>query len=737
MGLPPKTAPPQKPTDYCKFPPGQQYWSMAPDAEATLLSAETGWASTSKVPHETIPELFLKASKKASNNPALRTENMLNVPENGEIPAPLPLNQWKTTSWRKYYQNCRDVAKAMIAHGFQPHDSANVLGFNSPEWLTAMFGAMFAGGKVAGIYGTDNEHQIQFKSHHSNGSIAFVEDSVHLGRFKGIIDDVPYLKVIVTWGCKPGEDFTRSDGTTCKTISFDDFLEAGRKLNSDALEERLSGIRPGHCCALIYTSGTTGKPKAVMVSHDALIYEGVSAVKGTIKVLGKGGEERVLSYLPLSHIAGILADTVFPMTVTAYMPGYASSNFARPYDLKKGSLVARLQTVKPTLFFGVPRVWEKIMEKMVAAGASVPDGWKKRLIGRAKVASLKHQQGQQLGGDGVKPGWLWLYKKLLNKVKVRLGLDKCKMFFAGAAPMTEECLNYFGSLGINVNELYGMSECVGSATLQVDLTHEWGTIGYALPGVEVRIFKIDPETGNKTECPPAKDIHSATEEEQGEICFRGRNNMIGYMANEKFGEEHMEQIEKKNIDAIDEEGYIHSGDKGAMDARGMVKITGRYKELIIGAGGENIAPVPIEDELKRLCPFAGNIMMIGNKRKFNVILVTLKTVGATGELPGTDELDGPARLLSNSSATIEEAMKDDVFINAIKDAINEVNNNKHVCPSNAAKVQKFTILPRDFSVETGEFTATLKLKRSVVDDMWKSTIDNLYSSSETYVPYSE
>merc|ERR1712062_184658 len=344
------------------------------------------------------------------------------------------------------------------------------------------------------------------------------------------------------------------------------------------------------------------------------------------------------------------------------------------------------------------------------------------------------QTNQQLGGSGKKPASLKIYNLLLKKIKAKLGLDKAKFFFAGAAPMTPACLSYFGSIGLNVNEVYGMSECTGACTFSNDKYHTWGSIGFEIPGVEVKIFRV-AEDGSKTECPAAVDLFAATEEEQGEICFRGRNNMMGYMANDKFGDDHVAEIEKKNMEAIDNEGWLHSGDKGCKNAHGIVKITGRYKELIIGAGGENIAPVPIEDEMKRVCPAISNIVMIGDKRKFNVCLITLKAVGASGEVPGTDELDGAARTLNNSSsATITEARSDSGYIKVIEDALTEVNSNKKVIVNNAFKIQKFTILERDFSVETGELTATLKLKRSVVDKMYSDIIEKMYESSDVYVP---
>jgi len=239
------------------------------------------------------------------------------------------------------------------------------------------------------------------------------------------------------------------------------------------------------------------------------------------------------------------------------------------------------------------------------------------------------------------------------------------------------------------------------------------------------------------ECERAADLFNPTEEEQGEICFRGRHIMLGYMANPDLGEEHVAEITKKNAEAIDDEGWLHSGDKGCMDARGMVKITGRYKELIIGAGGENIAPVPIEDNIKKLCPAVSNVLMIGDKKKFNVAVITLKAVGAEGEEPGTDDLNGGALQLYEGQKleTISAAVEDKEFIAAIQRAIEETNKDQEVCTNNASKIQKFTILPHDFSVQGGELTPTLKTKRGNVMKNYSDAIDALYASKETYVKY--
>jgi long-chain-fatty-acid--CoA ligase ACSBG len=318
-------------------------------------------------------------------------------------------------------------------------------------------------------------------------------------------------------------------------------------------------------------------------------------------------------------------------------------------------------------------------------------------------------------------------------VKLNLGLDQCKFGFTGAAPIQTQTLEYFGSLGIQINEVYGMSECCGATTWSTDARHLWGSCGWTFPGSEVRVFTVNPaDVNDKQECPAAKDIFDPDEKEQGELCYRGRHVMLGYMANPELGQEHVDDMKKKTAEAIDAEGWLHSGDKGCVGENGMFRITGRYKELIIGAGGENVAPVPIEDQFKRLAPGVSNIMMVGDKRKFNVALVTLKAKGATGDLPGGDELDGAALDVSPGITTISAAVKDPVWAKYVTDKIKEVNKS---APNQACFIQKFTILPRDFSVNTEELTPTLKVKRSFVEKMHVRMLDQMYESELDYVPY--
>lgn len=695
-------------------------------SEAKIVYAKTGLASAEGTPATTVPALLLKAKEGKADKIALRVERGLpEVVKGGRVPPVLPADQWTTWTWGQYYDESYTAAKAFISLGMQQHDSVNIFGFNSPEWLMAQNAAIFAGGKVAGIYPTDTPEQVQFKANHSGSSILVLEDSQKLEDISKLIDAMPKVKAIIVWACAApeGGKITRADGSTVKVLTWAEMLKLGEAEENKSIDERLFNMKPGHCCALIYTSGTTGNPKAVMITHDNIIFETSCVLEMMTCVGNEACEERIISYLPLSHVAGMMVDIVAPIYMTANSPAWCSATFARPYDLKLGSLPDRLRFTRPTLFLGVPRVWEKIAEKMKAVGAKTK-GTKKKIADWAKNKSLTHQMAKQMGGDGRFPSRYGMANKLLSKIKAALGLDACKFGFTGAAPITTETLEYFGSLGIQINELYGMSECTGSTTFSTDEAHVWGSCGFAMNGTQVKCFIVDPKDFNiKKECPLADSLVDAPESVQGEICFRGRHIMMGYLANPDLGQEHVDEITKKCAEAVDADGWLHSGDKGLIDKRGMVKITGRYKELIIGSGGENIAPVPIENGIKKAADGISNIMMVGDQRKFNVAIVTLKAQGATGDLPGTDDLAGAALEVNPETKTISGACKDEKWIKYITDAIQLINKDQ----TPPCRIQRFTILPADFSVESAELTPTLKLKRGVVEKKWSSTIESMYA----------
>jgi len=698
--------------------------------------AKSGVASEEVTPARTIIDIFKSVADGYGDRPALRVERPVPPLDGKEWPPALPMDEWKCWTWKEYYNDTTKAAKSLLKLGVQQHDAVTIFGFNSPEWFIGLMSAIFVGAKAAGIYPSDTAEQVAFKCRHSAASVALIEDASKLAKFQSAAAETTNLRAVVCWACEPVEIRGR-DGKEIPCYTWEQFMALGEDVNDRELDRRSDDVQPGHCCTLIYTSGTTGRPKAVMITHDNIVFEVNSILLNLGELYQRPQEERILSYLPLSHVAGMMVDTIMPLIMTEKSPGWWVAHFARPYDLKVGAIGDRLRAVKPTLFLGVPRVWEKVADKVKAIGAAKP-ACIRSLSGWCKGKLLAHQMNCQLGGNGAKKCCHCLAAKILGAVKTALGLNQCRYGFTGAAPISKDTLEYFGSLGININEVYGMSECTGATTWSVDAAHVWGSCGFKMPGTELKIFKVNEVTGEKKECPPTENLFDSTEEEQGEICFRGRHIMSGYLANPDLGEDHVRLIQGKTHAAIDSEGWLHSGDKGTMDTRGMVKITGRYKELIIGAGGENIAPVPIENSIKRICPALSNVLMVGDQKKYNVALITLKAKGATGELPGGDDLDGFALKVNESVTTISAACKDQTFIQAITDAITYTNNDGSCCPSNAAKVQKFTILPTDFSVIGGELTPTFKTKRSVICKKYAAVIDRMYSpevKTQNYIPF--
>jgi long-chain-fatty-acid--CoA ligase ACSBG len=701
-----------------------------------ILYAKSGMASKAKIPGQTIHGVFSGCAERAGDKPALRWEDPKEtaIRDDGSVPDPTGRETWNSFTWKEYYDCCRTAAQAFIALGMEPMDGVTIFGFNSRQWFVSEVAAIFAGGVAAGIYPSDTPAQFRFKLEHSGSSMLMMESAKHLKDNFDTIVNGKKVKAVVVWSATEDEleDYQKSN---VKVLTWEQFLKVGSDANnSKALDERIFTQKPGSVCAYIYTSGTTGNPKAVMITHDNIIYESTCALLHLQEHQGVGRdacEERILSYLPLSHVAGMMVDIVMPAVATNLGPAWMIAHFARAYDLKKGTIGGRLTTVQPTMFLGVPRVWEKVAEKVKKIGLTIT-GVKKSISTWGKGVGLEHQNNTQMGGSGEYPWFYTLANGIVGKgVAKKLGLDECKFGFTGAAPISKDTLQYFGSLGLNVNEVYGMSECTGAVTFSCDAAHVWGSCGYALPGCEIKILHEDG-----SEAPLAKDMFNPTEDEQGEICYRGRNIMAGYMANPALGKAHLAEIQKKVEDAIDADGWLHSGDKGCLNTKKMLKITGRYKELIIGAGGENIAPVPIEDEIKRLVPGVKNFMMVGDKRKFNVAFATLKAEGANDEKPGTDNLDAEAlELASDGVTTVSGAMDDQKVIDAITNAIKATNKNGAVVPHNAAKIQKFTILPHDFSIETGELTPTFKTKRSVIQNKHKHMVEKIYNSKEVYVKY--
>eukprot|EP01063_Lacrimia_lanifica_P035208 TRINITY_DN6658_c0_g2_i3.p1 TRINITY_DN6658_c0_g2~~TRINITY_DN6658_c0_g2_i3.p1 ORF type:complete len:762 (+),score=255.32 TRINITY_DN6658_c0_g2_i3:57-2342(+) len=703
----------------------------------------------------TIPALFKVAAVKHANVCALRVErNADGTPPATGAERDVPWVQW---TWREYYAECVVAAKAFVNFGLEHKNGVCVWGFNAPEWHMSQMGATLCSGVAAGIYPTDNIEQVEHKAFDTNSVVGCVQGKKQVDTLAKLCKagKLPKMRAIVYWTPEKDviSDFTNADGTEVKVVFWKDLSKHTGSVSDNDLEERQAQSAPGSCVGIIYTSGTTGKPKGVMVSHDNIIYEGKCAMDGiltdedlhTMRTTGTG-TVRTISYLPLSHVAGMLLDIMGPMITTAQIHPWTVT-FARASDLKEGTLKFRLLEVRPTVFLGVPRVWEKIQEAMLATRAANPPGCcLASMITNAKASGSEYANNRALGGTGRSPGCYTApcNQVVFKKARDALGLDHCLFAISGAAPIQATTVDYFGALGIIINDFYGMSEGTGMVCMSTPAAHLPGSCGFSIQGTDCALLK--EKNGKFERVPPCPaslfDSGDAIPEEyQGEICYRGRGIMMGYLTNPAYGDDHVASLNEKNAEAIDADGWLHSGDKGTVCTRGMFKITGRYKELIIGAGGENIAPVPIEAAIKDALGGQGgvvsNVMMVGDKRKFNTCLITLTCEGANGEKPGSDVLAGGAAKVS-SAKVVRDACNDKTFTDKITAAIAKVCKDGHVCPSAASRVGKFTILPNDFSVEGEEFTPTLKLKRKVVELKHHNAIEAMYAPEAEkllYVPY--
>uniref|UniRef100_A0A6Q2YPI0 Long-chain-fatty-acid--CoA ligase ACSBG2 n=1 Tax=Esox lucius TaxID=8010 RepID=A0A6Q2YPI0_ESOLU len=622
-------------------------WTSRGDGEVKLRMGDSGIAAE---PPLTVDQMFKSAVERFGRYTALGWRE-------GE--------QTKTLSYKEYYQACRTAAKSFLKLGLERYHGVGILGFNSAEWFISDIAAILAGGFAVGIYTTNSPEACQYVAENCKANIIVVENQKQLQKILQIQDKLPHLKAIIQY-----KDALKEKRPNLYTL--------GRDESDTQLDGIIATQKPNQCCTLIYTSGTTGQPKGVMLSHDNLTWTALSVGCHVRLTEATKSQEIVVSYLPLSHIAAQMVDIWVTMKVGG------ATYFAQP-DALKGTLVNTMREVRPTAFMGVPRVWEKMQEKMKSTGA--------------KSSTVRRKVAVWAKGVGHDPNVL-----VFTKVRKALGLDRCTKCYTGAAPITKDTLEFFLSLDIPLYELYGMSESTGPHTISQSEAFRLTSCGKVIPGCETK-------------------IHSPDEEGNGEICFWGRHVFMGYL-----------NMADKTKDALDDEGWLHSGDLGKHDENGFLFITGRIKELIITAGGENIPPVPIEDAVKEALPLVSNAMLIGDKRKFLAMLLTIKCQvnGDTGA--PEDELTPEAielcRKLGSSATRVSEIAggRDRVIHAAIQDGINRVNEN---ATSNAQRIQKWTILGQDFSIFGGELGPTMKLKRPVVMKMYKEQIEHFYKEVVT------
>jgi len=559
---------------------------------------------------------------------------------------------WKTFTWNEYRQQVRQVARALLSLGTRPGQGVCIIGYNCPEWFFADIGSIYAGAVPAGIYTTNSGEQCEYIAKHCEASVVFVENKEQLDKFLSVRGNLPSLKALVVM---------HGETTQPGVYSWSRFLELGLNTTEHDLDKRMASQSADAMATLIYTSGTTGTPKGVMLSHDNLTWTANSA----IGLIGGGPTDEVISYLPLSHIAEQVASLHGPMAFGACVW------FAESME----KLGDTLREVRPHYFLAVPRVWEKIQEKIMAAGAKNPP-LKKKIAAWARRQGLAGGYAEQQHAK--KPPLYGIANALVfKKVRKQLGLDRARIAVSSAAPIAKDTLEFFLSLGVPICEVYGMSECTGPATASLPDRYHTGKAGYCLPGAELKIA------------------------DDGEICMRGRHVFMGYFKDASA-----------TAETVDKDGWLHSGDIGTIDASGFLQITDRKKDLIITAGGENIAPALVEGYLKGI-PVVSQAVVIGDRQRYLSVLLTLNA----------DRIKQDAESCGSGASDAESAAGDEKFLGFLQRQIDAVNSRL----ARVQAVKKFKVLPTEFSIEGGELTPTMKVKRKVVTEKYKREIDQLYS----------
>ncbi|MDQ1516145.1 MAG: long-chain acyl-CoA synthetase [Actinomycetota bacterium] len=586
---------------------------------------------------ETIPQVVLGNSRRFGSAPAYHVRGP---------------GGWEPTSWEGYAAEVRRAGAGFAALGVEPGQAVCILGANRPEWVIGDVGAMAAGAVPAGIYTTSSPGECAYILNHAEAPVVLVENEDQWLKIASVRDRLPHLRhgVMMQGGSVPDDPMV---------MGWRDFLARGEGAGG-ALDDRLGALRPDTVGTYIYTSGTTGRPKAVMLTHENLSWTASQAAD----LAEARQSDRLLSYLPLSHVAEQMF-TIHIAAVTGIPVYYAES-------LDK--LLQNLGEVKPTLFFGVPRVWEKFHAGVVEKLAE-NTGVKAKLVERATAVgrSVVPRRAAGLGASFVDVAQFKVFDRVVySKVKEALGLSEARLCVSGAAPVSKEILEFFAGFNLPIYEVYGQSEDCGPTTFNVPGRTKFGTVGPPFPGVEVKI---------------AGD---------GEIIVRGRNVFAGYLKDPETTAEALA------------DGWLRTGDLGEFDADGFLTITGRKKDIIITAGGKNVAPKLLEGGLRNH-PLVSEAVVVGDRRRFLSALISLDAEAAA-HFQKERNLLGPPEQSEEIRAEIQGTV----------DAVNSEM-------SRVEQIKRFTILPRELSIAEGELTPTLKVKRNVVTAHFEAEIEAMYA----------
>jgi long-chain acyl-CoA synthetase len=558
--------------------------------------------------------------------------------------------RWSDVTSAQVAAQVRSTALGLIAEGVQPGDRVAILSATRYEWPIIDFAILSIGAVTVPIYETSSAEQISFVLSDSGAVVVFAETDGHADKVEQLKGDLPELRKIL-----------RIDGAG--PAALEELADAGAGTDAAELTARLSAIKSADVATLVYTSGTTGRPKGCQLTHSNLLYEMRGAKACFPALLNKG--EKLLVFLPLAHV---LARAI---TISAF-----SNNVTLGFTSDVKNLVPTLGVFKPTLVVSVPRVFEKVYN---TAEQSARNDGKGRIFEIAATTAIQWSQAQEAGGAGLllKAKHAVFDKLVYGKLRAALG-GNCRAAISGGAPLGARLGHFYRGVGLTIYEGYGLTETSAAITVNQVGGLKVGSVGKLLGGNSMRI------------------------DDDGELLVRGGVVFSGYWHNQS------------ETDAVFTDGWFHTGDLGAIDDDGFLTIVGRKKEIIVTAGGKNVAPALLEDRL-RAHPMISQALVVGDAQPFIAALITIDPEA----FPAWKTRNG-----KDAGASVGDLAEDPDLTAEVELAVKDANQ----AVSHAESIRKFRILPVDFTEDTGELTPTLKVKRKVVAEKFASDIEALYTS---------
>ena len=618
-------------------------------ASAVAQPATRG-ANGSVLGGDTIARRFWSAVEMRGNRIALRQKHM---------------GLWDEVTWRDYGGHARRIAMALAAIGLLPGETAAILSNTRREWVYADWGVLSAGAVSVGIYPTDSAEQLQYVLRDAGASVLFVEDDEQLDKALQIRAECPKLRLIVVFDTDGLHHFKDQ-----QVIGLAEFEANGRthdELKPGEFEVRLRSRRPEDLAILVYTSGTTGQPKGAMLSNRNLL-----TVMEGYPIPQRESDDKV-TYLPMCHVAERMIGSLLTVQFGSRM------NFVENPD----TLAANICEIAPTQFLGVPRVWEKFYSSIaIRMKDATPIGrWAYGLALKVGLGAADARLAGRTPGIGLRTA-RWVADVLVfDNIRRLLGLNRIRIAFTGAAPISPELIRWCHAIGVPLYEGWGMTETTGGGTINTPQALRIGSIGKPIGFNEVKLSS------------------------QGEILVRGANVFMGYL-----------NQPEKTAEAIDAEGWLHTGDVGAMDADGFVRITDRLKDIIITAGGKNITPSEIENELK-FSPYIADAVVIGDRRPYLTCLVMI-------DHENVEQYAQEHSVPFSSFASLCQTRQVRELVQHELDRVNKKF-------ARVEQVKSFRLIEQKLSAEDEELTATMKLKRKVVERKYATLIDAMYSNKST------